>query len=247
MIPSFSRKTQEGFKLLELILFPSRCQICSAVLEKAGERVVCRACLDSLKSRSVSFCVCCGRFFGDSVQPRLCGSCLQDKPPYSLHRSCGRYREKLKDMILLFKYRGFRILGKDLSAFMLDSPGSSDEVWWGIDAIVPVPLHPARQRERGYNQAEVLARELAKAKGKAVLNKSLVRIDQRPPQALVEAKNREKNVRGAFAVKSGGRIQGKTILLVDDVFTTGATLEECSRELAGAGAKEVRALTAAQA
>ena len=248
LISSLSRKTSAGLKLFELILFPSCCQICSKPLELSRERVVCRDCLDSLKNKNVSFCLCCGLFFENSGgQPRLCGSCLQEKPPFSLHRSCGRYREKLKDLILLFKYRGYRVLSKDLSGFMLDTLGSSDEIWWGVDALIPVPLHPKRKRERGYNQASLLARELARAKGKVMLKKNLVRIDYRPPQTLVEAQNREKNVKGAFALRNMEEIKGKTILLVDDVFTTGATLKECCRELVQGGAKEIKAITVAQA
>ena len=130
---------------------------------------------------------------------------------------------------------------------MLDTLGSSDEIWWGVDALIPVPLHPKRKRERGYNQASLLARELARAKGKVMLKKNLVRIDYRPPQTLVEAQNREKNVKGAFALRNVEEIKGKTILLVDDVFTTGATLKECCRELVQGGAKEIKAITVAQA
>ena len=150
-------------------------------------------------------------------------------------------------MILLFKYKGYSILGKDLSEFMLDILGKNEEIWWGVDALIPVPLHPKRKSERGFNQAMVLARELAKGKGMYVMKRNLIRINYRPPQTLVEAPDREKNIRGAFAVKRESEIKDKTLLLVDDVYTTGATLKECGHELIKAGAKEVRAITLAQA
>jgi len=150
-------------------------------------------------------------------------------------------------MILLFKYRGYRVLGKDLSRFLLDSLGNNEELWWGIDALVPVPLHPKRKRERGYNQAFILARELAKLKGLEVMKKNLIRVEYRPPQTLMEFQNREKNIKDAFALRNGEEIEGKTILLVDDVYTTGATLKECSTVLKRGGAKEIRAVTIAQA
>jgi len=120
------------------------------------------------------------------------------------------------------------------------------DLWWDVEAIVPVPLHPKREKIRGFNQAQIIAKELAKYKGIELLEKKLIRVKNIPPQTSLEASERKKNVRGAFAVKNGESLKGKIILLVDDVYTTGATIKECSLALKKAGAREVRAITLAQ-
>lgn len=125
--------------------------------------------------------------------------------------------------------------------------GKEENLWWGTDAIIPVPLHPKKEKERGFNQAQLLGRELAKRKQIELIEDRLVKVNRTPPQTSLEAKEREKNLKGAFQVKNGEKIKGKVVLLVDDVFTTGSTLQECSLALRKAGALEVRALTVAQA
>jgi ComF family protein len=153
----------------------------------------------------------------------------------------------LKDLILLFKYRHFGILGKNLARFAYEVLAEEEDLWWDVDAIIPVPLHPKRKKERGFNQARVIAKELARIKGVELVERCLVKIKNIVPQTSLEAEQRKKNVRGAFRVKGEERLKGKIVLLVDDVYTTGSTLKECSRVLRKAGVKEVRALTVAQA
>ncbi len=161
--------------------------------------------------------------------------------------SVGRYDGTLRELILLFKYSRLSLLGRPLgrlaAARLKDDPGFLE----GVDALVPVPLHRRRRRERGFNQSAVLAREISRAVGPPVLEKCLVRTGDAPPQVTLEAEARERNVRGLYTVRRPRLIEGRTILVVDDVFTTGATLGECSRVLAAAGAKEVRGLTLARA
>jgi competence protein ComFC len=153
----------------------------------------------------------------------------------------------LKDYILLYKYRGYKILGKDLAHFMLQALGKSEEIWWGVDAVVPVPLHHKRKRHRGFNQSSVLAKIIAREKNISLITHCLFKAENRLPQTVVESQERGKNIKGAFAVKKAECIKDKVILLVDDVYTTGATVEECCEILLQAGAKEVRAITLAQA
>lgn len=234
-------------KICELLFFPSFCQVCRALLEAPGEKVVCQACLEKIKTLRISSCLCCGRFFEGAGESHFCQECLESRPPFALHRSCARYKGELKDIILLFKYRQFKVLGKDLARFAFQSLKREESLWWGVEAIIPVPLHPQRERQRGFNQAEIIARELALLKRIPLEKKSLVKIRNVPPQTSLEQKEREKNVRGAFRVVQPERIKEKTVLLVDDVYTTGSTIQECSRELIKAGVKEVRALTIAQA
>lgn len=231
----------------ELILFPSYCKLCGSFLERKKEKVVCSCCWESLFKWPASFCLVCGGFFQEPVNPHVCINCLRNPPPFTRHRSCSFYRGKLKDVILLYKYKGFRILGKHLASFADEMLGRNLEIWQGVEILIPVPLHPRRKKMRGFNQSAILAKELAKKKNFCFLQNSLIRTVYRPPQTSVEKGERESNVRGVFEVKKTEKIKNKIVCLIDDVYTTGATLRECARVLKKAGVKEVRALTIAQA
>lgn len=111
---------------------------------------------------------------------------------------------------------------------------------------MPVPLHAKRKRTRGYNQAQVLAEGISRIRKIGVLN-GLAKVKNTPPQTFLDGENRRNNPKGAFAVRRQDAVKGKTLLLVDDVFTTGATMRECSRVLKKGGAKEVRGITLARA
>jgi len=116
-----------------------------------------------------------------------------------------------------------------------------------VEAVIPVPLHPKRLKERGFNQAEILARQVARRKGLPLLKRRLIRTRYSPPQTTLEGKEREMNIRGAFKVRRRGDVRGKTVLLIDDVYTTGSTIRECSLALIEGEAEEVRAVTLARA
>ena len=153
----------------------------------------------------------------------------------------------MKDVILLFKYHGFEILGLDLGDFLCRSLAAQDDLWLGVDAVIPVPLHRKKLKTRGFNQAEVLAVRIARIRKIELLNRRLVKIRNTPPQTTLAGKDRDQNVRGAYRVRRARTLKGKTVLLVDDVYTTGSTIRECSRTLKQAGVKEVRAVTLARA
>lgn len=232
---------------LELTLFPSRCKVCRGWLETPGAKVVCGACLSALAPEPAPFCPCCGAFFDGAGEPHYCGACLETPPPFSRHRSLGRYRGALKEIVLLFKFRGYAVLGRALAEATCAALGREDGLWWGEPLLIPVPLHPRRERERGYNQCSLLALELAKRSGLEAADGILVRARNAPPQSTLEAAARARNIRGAFAVRRPARIRGRTVLLVDDVYTTGSTLKECAATLLKAGAAEVRGITLARA
>lgn len=247
MISSLRKNISSYAKLAELIFFPSFCELCSSLLEFPHERVVCRSCWTSIRHSYYFYCLCCGQFFEGSGEIHLCQNCLEKRPPFSYHRSCGKYKGRLKDIILLYKYRHLQMLGKDLARFVYRTLGRDEEIWWEVEAIIPVPLHPKRKKQRGFNQAQIIAKELARLKGIEHIEGRLVKIKNVPPQTTLSVKEREKNVSGAFRVVKGRKIKGKVVLLVDDVYTTGSTIRECSSVLRDAGVKEVRALTVAQA
>jgi ComF family protein len=238
---------RRGAKLLELAFFPSFCKICGTLLEQPGERVVCAACLAKIVPEVASACVCCGRFFEGEGGPHPCAACLDKRPPYGHHRSCARYRGELKETLLLFKYRYYRSLGKTLGRFVVEATREEDALWEGVDVIVPVPLHRRRRRERGFDQARVLAREIGRLKGLTVAPGLLRKIRNIVPQTSLERADRMANVRGAYTAPRPERIKGRVVLLVDDVFTTGSTIGECASTLKRSGAKDVRAVTVAQA
>ena len=234
-------------KSTELIVFPSFCHLCSALLQLPGEKVVCRSCMENLIPHRGSYCICCGRFFSGAADPHVCSSCLENKKAYSRHRSCGLYQGKLKDIILLIKYRQFKVLGKGLADFVSRSLDQDESFFPGADYLVPVPLHPRKERKRGFNQAREIAFWLGKKHSIPLLDRVLVKTKNNPAQTTLESKQRWMNVKNAYAVKKPALIAGKTLILIDDVFTTGATINECSRVLKKAGAREVRCITIAQA
>ncbi len=244
---SFSEKVSSWTRLAELIFFPSFCHLCSSLLELPGERVICRSCWKRIIPSSSPFCLCCGRFYEGEGDDHLCWDCLKNRPPFSCHRSCGRYRGILKDIILLFKYRRLQLLGKGLAHLIYRSLGEEEKIWWGAEALIPVPLHPRKKRQRGFNQAQVIAGELSKLKGIECVDDMLIKIKNVPPQTALDMEERKRNIRGAYGVKNSKKIKGKVVILVDDVFTTGSTVRECSSVLKTAGADEVRAITVAQA
>ncbi len=234
-------------RLVELLVFPSFCHLCREPLDEAGERIVCGACLSKLEVPTGPLCPRCGRFHQGSGEDHPCARCLNEAPAFTRHRSCGVYGGTLKDVILLFKYRRYAPLSRPLARFANASLASDERLWEGADALVAVPLHPSRRRERGFNQARLLARDLARLRGLDVLDGCLVKVRNAPPQAGLRAAAREKNVVRAYAVRHPARVRGRTLILIDDVTTTGATIRECARALRQAGAKEVRAITLAQA
>jgi ComF family protein len=183
-----------------------------------------------------------------------CGACIKSPKRFDLARSCGYYQNGLKDLIRWFKYRKIPHLAKPLGALLN----------WGlfkyfkdqsIDLIIPVPLHPKRMRSRGFNQAYLLALAAVKDKLKQthlltrpnIAVKTLIRIRATPPQTGLKRELRQKNIRNAFAVTRSETIKAKSILLVDDVYTTGATVNECARMLKKAGADRVAVLSLARA
>jgi ComF family protein len=181
------------------------------------------------------------------VASHLCPDCTESPPAYIRHRSACRYRGIAKEIILLYKYKRLRALGPELARFLHLGLKEDAGLWWSADAMIPVPLHPRRQRDRGFNQAEVLARELSLLTEIPVITGQLKKRRDALPQTSLTGGSRRENLHEAFGIKDPHAVAGRVVVLVDDVFTTGSTLQECSRTLLDAGAREVRAVTIAQA
>jgi ComF family protein len=194
-------------------------------------------------------CQCCGRPFEIEPQAQsasgLCRLCRSNFYAFDRARSFALYNDTLAGAIVLLKYEEVTRLGHWFAERLADLiRGAGEE--FQADAVVPVPLHPDRRRERGYNQAELIARPLARRLGLKLGAYLLVRTKPRPAQLVLSRSEHWKSVRGAYATRQGVRVDKLRVLLVDDVLTTGATLDACSRVLKKAGAAKVYGLTVAR-
>lgn len=187
------------------------------------------------------YCQKCGRPIRDGS---LCRVCRRYGRVYLKHRSVGIYDGVLAEAVKSLKYRGRLSIAQRLGR-MMSSVALADPDMGEVDAIVPVPLHRVRYRERGFNQALLLSKEVAGELGFPVVAGSLIRTRYTTQQTRLSRKKRRGNVAGAFKVNNVESIKDKRILLVDDVTTTGATIEECARALLEGGASAVCCLTAA--
>lgn len=239
------RSALEG---LASVLFAARCRLCEQLLTTATRVPVCPGCLGRVRPlEPLAACDRCQRPLSLAVSTpeavALCGPCRQEETVFDRLRVFGAYDGELRQLIVLLKYNGLRPLAGPLGGWLALVAKQHPQVA-EVDALVPVPLHPRRQRQRGYNQAELIGRELSRWIERPVAAGWLERLKDTPSQTGLTLAQRVENVRGAFAARS--KLDSRRILLVDDVCTTGATLNACARALKGAGAKSVQAVTVAR-
>lgn len=236
-----------AFGVLIDLFLPTRCHHCREFLRGETNPFFCRACWESIALLDGPCCPRCGKPYASeaalSHSPNhRCGDCRKRPPAFERAAAAGRYEGILMGAIRRFKYRGGTRLAGPLASV----------AWKGLgrlpvsDCLVPVPLHPARLREREFNQALLLCDELSKRGGLPVVPDALERIRPTAPQIGLSLKERRRNVRRAFAARRPDRIEGRRVILVDDVYTTGVTLNECARVLRRAGARAVSVLTVAR-
>lgn len=242
---------RELLAVLLHLLFPTPCQICQAPLDARRRHLLCGRCWDKIRPPKDPLCPRCGLPLPSphalTFSPdHLCGTCREQKAYFSFARAAGLYEEEgvLRKAILLFKYGKKAALGHHLGRLMAEASYGRVEVT-SYDCLVPVPLSPEREKERGFNQSLILAEALGGRFGVPVERKALVRVRPTGPQEG-SRKAREENVRGAFAVIRPEQVAGKRILLIDDVYTTGATVNECAKVLMKAGAQKVAVYTLAR-
>lgn len=227
------------FKKFVDLLIPIRCAKCGTILE--NRRGLCADCWTLIPFITEPVCNCCGFPFDFEVEEgALCGACSHIHPPYTTARSVFVYTLQSKDLILKFKHtdsiHSAPLFAEWMARLLKDVENP---------LCIPVPLHWTRLFMRTYNQAALLAQEIAKHNNWAYAPSLLLRKRRTPSQGRLSKAERIKNIERAFAVskKKKGLLLDRTIILVDDVFTTGATLNACSKTLLKAGAKEVQALT----
>ena len=204
------------------------CRLCG----DASPHAICMACDADLPRLPLQRCPVCAL---PSPGAQTCGRCLAATPAYDATRAALEYAFPVTRLIQSFKYEHAVGLSATLAAYLAQALPTDDR--YQVDLLVPLPLAPARLRERGYNQALELARVLARERGLALDARAVARVRHTPPQAELPWKERRRNIRGAFVAMR--RFDGSSVAVIDDVMTTGATLDEMARVLKAAGAVRV--------
>lgn len=226
------------------LLFPPQCLNCEVRVPTHG--TLCIPCWQQIHFITEPMCHACGLPFDyDIGEGALCGVCMHTRPAYSYARSAFRYDEHSRKLITRFKYSDHTQLAKTYGSW-LNKAG--EELLKHSDIIIPVPLHYFRFLKRRFNQSALLAHTLAKKSSVKCLPNALIRTRKTTPQTGLTSKQREKNVKGAFAINKRclKQINGKNILLIDDVMTTGSTINQCTKTLLKSGAAQVNVLTLAR-
>jgi len=231
-------------RLLLDAFLPPLCLACAGPVQQPGQ--LCASCWNGARFIAPPLCACCGAPFELAMpEGTLCGACLAEPPPFARARAALSYEGVGRDLVLGFKMAD-RTYCAPAFAEWLARTGAA--LLAEADLLVPVPLHRWRLLARRFNQAALMAHELSRRTGLQVLPDALVRLRSTPSQASLRAAERAANVRGAFAVRRGAKskLEGRRVVLIDDVLTTGATAGACARALLKAGASSVDVLTLAR-
>ena len=226
--------------ILDLI-YPKRCTMCDCTVEPSDE-MICPSCAEKLHFTEGPFCLKCGKQLSHE-ESEYCSDCEKKIHAFDAGRSLFPYSDRVIKSLYRLKYSnrpGYAAFYGMKMALVF--PEVIEK--WGVQVIMPVPLHKSRLKVRGYNQAALMARALGAGVGIPVVEDGLIRVKKTRPQRLLDAPARQDNLKNAFKI---GRfdVKLKTVLLVDDIYTTGSTIDEVCRVLRQAGVKEIYFLTAA--
>ena len=222
------------------LIFPPRCIIC----KNKTHKFVCEKCESKIRYLKPPICKICGEPKDKYFKGELCEDCAIEEPPFIMARSIVLYEGPIKDALHKFKFNGKTRLSSFLSRLMISYLENGDIRMDPIDLIIPVPLSKNREKQRGYNQSKLLAEEIAKHFSINLDDSSLKKTKDVVPQFELAREQRLLNIKGAF---ESAPVKGRNILLIDDIYTTGATAKEASSALKSAGAKQVFVLTFARA
>ena len=243
--------TRSALDSLVAVLLPSKCRICTQPLLRLRRVPVCDACVSSLQRAQVNACSICGEAldFASPDAPEVCGLCRRAHPEFDFAISFGAYDGALRRLVHLLKYERVRpaasILGERLAEVLSEHRFAGDQ----LVLLIPVPLHRIKRRQRGFNQSELIARCALRYLNRdryRVQIGNLQRIRATVSQTGLTRHQRRQNVRGAFVINAPEQVRDRSLVLVDDVYTTGTTLNECARVLRKAGAREVVVATVAR-
>lgn len=221
------------------LLFPQICLNCNCIVSKDED--LCDECYQKIDFLNQNYCNLCGCIITSDIS--LCGKCIANPPPFSVLRSAFAYSTNSKNMVISLKFFDNTNHVKTYAKWMYEK---NRDIFIGVDFIVPVPLHRLRLFQRKYNQAALLAKAVSYLSNIPCQLFAIRRLINTHTQTGLSTKQREANVKRAFTVVESGKVRDKTLLLIDDVVTTGATVKYCAQALKNCGAKEVRILTLAR-
>ena len=236
-------------KFLMDLFFPSFCLGC----KKEGF-LLCQDCKSTLEILEYNYCLCSQnptRIIAKLNKNQKCNRCRQKNLSGLYFALSYKDNPLVRKLIHFFKYEPYylkslaKVFAEILIEYFVISGNNKDKIWES-SILIPVPLETTKLKKRGYNQSEELAKELLPVLGVDLAENNLVKIKKTLPQMKLLAKERQENLKNAFLVKDPGQIKGKKVFLVDDVYTTGSTMEECARVLRNAGAKSVWGITIAR-
>ena len=230
------------------VVFPSSCVLCRAMVEDVALGVVCLNCWKRVNPGVGEICSRCGYFIPSTrlfSNTPLCGSCRRNLFHFDFARAYSTFNDPIKEIVHQFKYHAHQSLARPLSSLLFQIYSDNHRELWS-DLVIPIPLHKARERERGFNQSFLLAKYFCRQSNLSLQSGILVRGRPTATQAGLSRRARRLNMAGAFRITAQGRVQNQSVLLIDDVFTTGATLNECARLLKEKGARRVNVLTLAR-
>jgi ComF family protein len=243
---SIRSHARDACRALVDLFYPPHCVECGVKTDAAAAKWICGACAESAPRIQAPFCDVCSRPFDGEIRGTFrCPNCVDRRFHFTHAVAAYRSRGVVRHLIHRFKYERQYHLRHILGDWLVDSLASDRITRESFDAFVPVPLHPARQREREFNQAGVLARILADRTGHPVLD-CLRRVRNTETQTHFDREERMENLRNAFELRNTSSVHEKRLLLIDDVLTTGSTLDECARILRAAGSESVRAVVVAR-
>ena len=222
------------------LIYPPKCLVCKKPLEtQIPTKLLCLKCLDSIKFNIPPFCPKCSRHLGKNPQMPRCKNCTKILLHFDFAWCSCLYVEPLRKLIQNFKYNQKTLLRRQFTQFMISFIETYNLDITQFDIIVPIPLHPTRLRERGYNQSLLLAHEISEHFNINLNINTLIRTRNTKNQTLLSKKERWTNIAEAFTIKNPKNIYNKSVLLIDDLLTTGATSSEAAKELKNVGAKTV--------
>lgn len=221
------------------LIFPARCPVCDR--PAPFPELICPACSGKFVRVKAPRCLKCGKHIGDERE-EYCRGCRLTMHKFERGKGLFEYRS-MADSMYRFKYAGRREYARFYGERIAEELGETMR-GWQPDALVPVPVHRSRKRERGYNQAEVLAREIGRRTGISVDCRLIKRVRKTLPQKLLDDRERQNNLKRAFKIDRND-VKLKRVILIDDIYTTGSTIDACAAELKRAGIEKVYFIAAA--
>jgi len=230
------------------LIYPRYCLICYTSLNNTDKKALCVECAEQIEFiHQNTVCYKCGTDFGPyATSETPCQECFYHPPRFTKAIGVARYQGIMRELIHKFKYAKEKVLLDELADLLIKRWLKTNSSLPPIDLIIPAPLYHKKLKERGFNQSELLAERLHKTLGIPLELNNLIKIKLTPDQASLDSSARKKNLIDAFQVTNPQDIDGKNILLIDDVLTTGATASEIARTLKKNGAKDVYVLVLAR-